>query len=203
MAAQPRNTSKKRAEILDAASQVFVATGYDNASMDRIAEVAGASKRTVYNHFTSKDLLFRAVVGRFLRQSHELKQIQYDPRKSLSAQLGRFADSIIDITRRDEWLGLVKVMTSLTVVQPDLVASTMASVHDERDSLEAWLEAATTDGRLRVKQPALVARTFWAALSGAFLMPAIYVAPLPTKEASAIKAELIAMLLARHGAKGG
>ena len=91
-------------------------------------------------------------------------------------------------------------MTSLTVLQPQLVASTMVGVHDERDSLEAWLEAATADGRLRVKHPALVARTFWAALSGAFLMPAIYLAPLPQEEANAVKQELIAMLLARHGA---
>lgn len=200
MAERKRDTSKKRDEIMDAAAQAFVTAGYDNASMDRIAEVAGASKRTVYNHFTSKEVLFRAVIGRFLQQSRELKQIQYEPRKSLSAQLGRFADSIIDLTRHADWLGLVKVMTSLTVLQPQLVASTMVGVHDERDSLEAWLEAATADGRLRVKHPALVARTFWAALSGAFLMPAIYLAPLPQEEANAVKQELIAMLLARHGA---
>jgi TetR/AcrR family transcriptional regulator of autoinduction and epiphytic fitness len=198
MAGRTRNTSKKRDEIIDAAAEVFVSAGYDNASMDRIAEVAAASKRTVYNHFTSKEVLFRAVIGRFLRQSHELKQIQYEPRKSLSAQLGRFADSIIDLTRHAGWLGLVKVMTSLTVLQPELVASTMTGLHDERDSLEAWLEAATADGRLCVKRPALAARTFWAALSGAFLMPAIYLAPVPPQEASAIKAELIAMLLARY-----
>lgn len=69
--------------------------------------------------------------------------------KSLSAQLGRFADGIIELRRNAAWLGLVKVMTSLTVLQPALAASTMAGVHDERDSLEAWLEAATADGRLR------------------------------------------------------
>jgi TetR/AcrR family transcriptional regulator, regulator of autoinduction and epiphytic fitness len=198
MAERTRDTSKKRDEIIAAAAQVFVSAGYDNASMDRIAEVAGASKRTVYNHFSSKEVLFAAVIGRFLRQSGELKQIEYEPRKSLSAQLGRFADGIIELTRNAEWLGLVKVMTSLTVLRPALVASTMAGVHGERDSLEAWLEAASADGRLRVKHPALVARTFWAALSGAFLMPAIYLAPLPPQETKAVKQELIAMLLARH-----
>ena len=62
-----------------------------------------------------------------------------------------------------------------------------------KSGAEAWLEAATADGRLRVKKPALLGRTFWAALS-AFLMPAIYLAPLPPEEASALKQELIAML---------
>jgi TetR/AcrR family transcriptional regulator of autoinduction and epiphytic fitness len=202
MPQQKRNTDRKRLTIMDAAAQVFVGAGYDNASMDRIAEVAGASKRTVYNHFPSKELLFNAVIGRFLQESRELKQVRYEAGKSLSAQLGRFADSIIDLTRNAQWLGLVKVMTSLTIHRPELVAETMAGVHDEKDTLEVWLEEATTDGRLRVKQPALVARTFWAALSGAFLMPAIYLAPLPRHEAQAIKQELIAMLLARHRPPG-
>lgn len=198
MALRKRDTSKKREQIMDAAAQVFVSAGYENANMDHIAEMAGASKRTVYNHFQSKDDLFRAVISRFLRQSHELKRITYAPKRSLSSQLNRFADAIVDLTLNPEWLGLVKVMTSVIVVQPDIVASTMASIPTERDSLEAWLESATTDGRLQVKNPALVARTFWAALSGAFLMPAIYLAPLPPKEADATKKELIAMLIARH-----
>ena len=55
-----RDTSQKRHEILDAAIREFQAVGYDNTSMDRIAESAGASKRTVYNHFASKELLFQA-----------------------------------------------------------------------------------------------------------------------------------------------
>jgi TetR/AcrR family transcriptional regulator, regulator of autoinduction and epiphytic fitness len=202
MALRKRDTSKKREEIMDAAAQVFVSAGYESANMDRIAELAGASKRTVYNHFQSKDDLFRAVIGRFLRQSHELKRITYDPKRSLSSQLNQFADAIVDLTLNPEWLGLVKVMTSLIVVQPDIVAATMASIPTERDRLEAWLEAATTHGRLQVKNPALVARTFWAALSGAFLMPAIYLAPLPPGEANATKKELIAMLIARHS-RGG
>lgn len=63
--------------------------------------------------------------------------------------------------------------------------------------------AATADGCLKGEQPALVARTFWAALSEAFLMPAIYLAPLPPEEAIATKQEVIAMLLARHGARVG
>ncbi len=199
MPARRRDTSQKRHQIMDAAAEVFVDGGYENASMDRIAEVAGASKRTVYNHFGSKEDLFRAVVARFQRESHELKRVQYDPKKSLSSQLGRFVDSIVEFTHNKQWLGLFKVMTSLTVVQPELVASAMAEIPDERDSLEAWLEAATSDGRLEVKQPALVARTFWAAASGAFLLPAIYVAPPPASEGNAIKKELVAMLLARYG----
>lgn len=166
--------------------------------MDHIAEVCGASKRTVYNHFPSKEILFREVVDRFMRQSHELKEIPYDPRASLAPQLGRFAESILELTRNEQWLGLTKVMTAVTVRQPGFVAETLARSGQPEDTLERWLRAASADGRMKVRNPALTARTFWAALSGAFLMPAIYMAPLPAGEANAVKKELIEMLLAKY-----
>ena len=198
MTRQQRDTSKKREEILDAAAQVFATQGFDVASMDHIAEVSGASKRTVYNHFASKEVLFHGVVDRFLKQSHELKEIPYDPKRSLASQLARFADSILDLTRNEQWLGLTKVMTGVTVRQPGFVAESLARGGRSEDTLETWLRAATADGRMRVRDPALTARTFWAALNGAVLMPAIYVAPLPPAEANAVKKELIDLLLAKH-----
>jgi TetR/AcrR family transcriptional regulator, regulator of autoinduction and epiphytic fitness len=193
-----RDTSKKREAILEAAAGVFAAQGYDAASMDHIAELSGASKRTVYNHFSSKEVLFREVVDRFLEQSQELKEIPYDPGRSLASQLARFADAILALTSNDQWMGLTRVMTGVTIQQPGFVAETLARRGQEHDSLESWLRAAAADGRMRVSNPALAARTFWAALSGAFLMPAIYVAPLPAREANAVKKELIDLLLAKY-----
>lgn len=193
-----RDTSKKRDAILDAAAEVFAAQGFDVASMDHIADVSGASKRTVYNHFASKEVLFHSVVDRFLQQSHELKEIPYDPKGSLASQLARFADAILALARNEQWLGLTKVMTSVTIRQPDFVAETLARGGQSADTLESWLRAATADGRMTVRDPVLTARTFWAALNGAFLMPAIYLAPLPAREANAVKKELIGLLLAKH-----
>jgi AcrR family transcriptional regulator len=50
--------------ILDAAQQVFLQKGYQSASIDEIAELAPASKPTIYGHFPSKEALFTAVVAR-------------------------------------------------------------------------------------------------------------------------------------------
>ena len=56
-----RSTLKKR-QILDGARQVFLLNGYAGASMDEIAIQAGVSKGTLYNHFDSKDDLFRSLI---------------------------------------------------------------------------------------------------------------------------------------------
>lgn len=54
---------EKRAAILGAAETLFVADGYQGASVDAIAARAGVSKRTVYDHFGGKDRLFSAVMA--------------------------------------------------------------------------------------------------------------------------------------------
>jgi TetR/AcrR family transcriptional regulator of autoinduction and epiphytic fitness len=55
----------KRDAILAAATRVFLRHGYEGASMDLVAQEAGAARRTLYNQFPSgKEELFRAVVER-------------------------------------------------------------------------------------------------------------------------------------------
>jgi TetR/AcrR family transcriptional repressor of mexJK operon len=58
----------KALAIVTAARQTFLAQGYDSASMDQIALVAGVSKRTVYNRFRSKEELFAAAIEDSCRQ---------------------------------------------------------------------------------------------------------------------------------------
>jgi len=55
----PENT--KRRQILDGARKVFLAQGFDGASMGEIAKVAGVSKGTLYVYFDSKESLFTAL----------------------------------------------------------------------------------------------------------------------------------------------
>jgi AcrR family transcriptional regulator len=52
----------RRAQLLDAALEVFVAQGYHAAAMDDIAERAGVSKPVLYQHFPSKLELYLALL---------------------------------------------------------------------------------------------------------------------------------------------
>ena len=58
----------KRHAIVAAAREIFVRLGYD-AGMDSIAEAAGVSKVTVYNHFGSKEQLFTEVISGAFEQA--------------------------------------------------------------------------------------------------------------------------------------
>ena len=52
----------KRRQILDGARTVFLTSGFDGASMNEIARVAGVSKGTLYVYFDSKEELFEALI---------------------------------------------------------------------------------------------------------------------------------------------
>jgi AcrR family transcriptional regulator len=54
--------SARRAQLLDAALDVFVTHGYHAAAMDEIAERAGVSKPVLYQHFPSKFELYIALL---------------------------------------------------------------------------------------------------------------------------------------------
>ncbi len=53
---------RTRQQILDAARGEFRTEGFQNASVDRVADAAGVSKGSVYRHFTSKGGLYLSVL---------------------------------------------------------------------------------------------------------------------------------------------
>lgn len=60
----PTHRERKIAAIHDAAEALFMECGFERASMDRISELSGLTKQTVYRYFASKEALFLAVIER-------------------------------------------------------------------------------------------------------------------------------------------
>lgn len=62
MAPQTADDSAKRRQIVQGARSIFLAQGFDAASMSDIARSAGVSKGTLYVYFDNKEQLFEAIV---------------------------------------------------------------------------------------------------------------------------------------------
>src|SRR5271170_2269842 len=62
MVAQTSEDSAKRRQIVQGARAIFLAQGFDAASMSDIARAAGVSKGTLYVYFDNKEQLFGAIV---------------------------------------------------------------------------------------------------------------------------------------------
>jgi AcrR family transcriptional regulator len=63
--------SRRREQILDAASHVFAANSYRNTDLQFIADRLRLSKASIYRYFDSKEKLFLAAVDRGVDRMHE------------------------------------------------------------------------------------------------------------------------------------
>ena len=73
---QEREREEVRKKILDAASELFVAEGYRNVSIRKVAEKVEYSPAALYSYFPSKDDLFFALAEEGFRKLFEFTNAQ-------------------------------------------------------------------------------------------------------------------------------
>ena len=193
----------KRDAILEAATAAFRDEGFECTSMDHIAELAGASKRTVYNHFGSKEALFQAVVARLFEEAAALKQVDWDPARPLEHQLADFARAKTLMAEDEASLCLARVVLGVFVKQPELVREVLARESEDENALVVWLRKADEAGALSVPDPKLAAHVFWAMAGGALFWPQLLEGAIPQEERERIMHELVQTFLARYRSSSG
>ncbi len=192
-----RDTSAKRATILEGAVRVFTKNGFDASSMDRIAEVAGVSKRTVYNHFPSKEILFQAIVADFLKQRDEIKPVRYAPDVSLEEQLKEFAKAEFFLINDPVRRGLSKLFTSVFLMDVDFGRKTRRQ-YEPHKAFILWLHDAREDQKLCFPSPELAARVFYGMVEGCFTYPALFSDGENLKNIEPLLSELVSVFLTSY-----
>ena len=155
-------TEARRETILNTAAQVFMEMGYERASMAEIAARVGGSKATLYGYFPSKEELFMGVVlhkvgSKVEPAFRDLPSLAHEDPRRLLTQFGeRFLSAILT----PEAIGLKRLiiahMTQSSVMERFWAEGPQKLI----DSMETYLEAATTAGRLQVKEPKVAPETY-------------------------------------------
>src|SRR3978361_466785 len=109
MNAPQRLTDRKRLAILDAAAEEFRAFGFEATSMDRIAAKAEVSKRTVYNHFPSKEDLFAETLVQLFDEIAARIELPYRPGLTLRAQLMELMNQKMRMLADQNFLDVARV----------------------------------------------------------------------------------------------
>jgi AcrR family transcriptional regulator len=170
----PRSREPTRRRILDAAYLLFRARGYARVSVDEIAAAATVTKRTLYRHFESKDVIVEAI----LEAQHRLALTSS---RTLS-HFSRTADELVDVlfseiatwsaTSRWAGSGFTRVVIELADL-PGHPARVIARRH------KAMLEAHVANqlSRLHVGAPVERARQIWLLAEGAMVSALIHQDP--------------------------
>src|SRR5260370_6581740 len=162
-----KESGGKAETILAAAERAFLGSGFGAVTMDRVAREAGASKATVYAHFTSKEELFGAVVAHVSeRRFGGFSAEALNPR-DIVASLTTIATRFLDLILSPEAIALNRIIIAEVTRFPAL-AQVFWTAGPERTKaqLEAFLRRAAEAGSLAIPNPGLAAEQFAALARG-------------------------------------
>ncbi len=167
-------TMKKRAAILSAAIDEFLEKGFKTANMDGIAARAEVSKRTVYNHFASKEILFGAIVEQLQQQKSQSLQFSYDPEMSLEQQLKIVARQELTLLASARFIPLVRMMMAELLGSPKLFEQINQQMNQQTDSLQQWIKDAIDHGQLKPVDVDYAANQFMALIKANAFWPQLF-----------------------------
>ncbi|MHB1167412.1 MAG: TetR/AcrR family transcriptional regulator [Carboxydocellales bacterium] len=98
-----RNKAKTIEDLSKAAYIVFSQKGYERATVDEIAAVAGYTKGAFYWHFTSKEDLFVKIID-YRIQAQQGEFLEYfNVKKDLLTNVHEVFIQMVEFTRNDNW----------------------------------------------------------------------------------------------------
>jgi TetR/AcrR family transcriptional regulator of autoinduction and epiphytic fitness len=163
----------KRAAVLDAAMLEFQAKGFKATSMDDIAKRAEVSKRTVYNHFPSKEALFSAIMLKMMALLCNFEHVCYSTDVDLAEQLTQLAQYEIAQLQNEGFMATARVIIAEVIHSPALIHDAMASFNQQESPLTAWFSAAAAASALKTAHPEIVMMQFISVIKGFCFWPQI------------------------------
>ena len=202
---KPMNSEKqtrsqlKRAAIIEAARITFKSLGVTATSMDKLAEVAGVSKRTVYNHFATKEALVMTLMTDLWEQALSQPTVAYDAHQPLEAQLQQLVRDDMDYLQSKEHIEVSRMLIGHLFYTTEMQQE-LQKVIKEENAILRWIKAATQDERLSVTDVEQAQAELQSLIKGQCFWPLIFQVeePLNDEQKQQIAANITAMFLCRY-----
>lgn len=176
-----RRQAAKRAEILSAATEVFLEQGYGRASMDAVLARIGGSKRTLYNHFPSKEDLFAAIVTNVSDRVLAALRPPLDA-GDIRKTLVTMGVGYLSVLLSPDGLALYRAMVSEAPHFPELARTFFANGPGRASGhLCDFFREQTRRGALKIDDPQLTAEQFLGMVRGDVHLAAVLAIRKPTK----------------------
>jgi TetR/AcrR family transcriptional repressor of mexJK operon len=118
---------RRKARVMEVATELFIAHGYAGTSLIDIARGAGVATRTLYQHFGDKEALFREVI--FARDAAgAVVKPAVEDGDTLFEALMRAARYALEVTFRPHSIGLMRLMIAESQRFPDFMKQTAMTI---------------------------------------------------------------------------
>ncbi len=170
MVPRPDVSEKRTTQIIEAATRVFAAKGFDGATMADIADAAGINKATIYLYFESKYGLIQAIAEELFTQEMVDLEAVRDMPGTATERLNRYYDVLI--AEEAEVLPLMPIIYefyALGLRRDDVREVIVRYLGRIAASLEAIIQDGVATGEFEPTDARKAARALNAMMSGTFL----------------------------------
>jgi AcrR family transcriptional regulator len=172
---QAADDSGKRRQIVHGARAVFLARGFDAASMSDIARAAGVSKGTLYVYFDNKEQLFEAIVMEECL-AHAEGVFNLDPADhDVKGALTRLGMAYVDFLCSAEKASALRTVIAIADRMPEIgrvFYETGPAVGIAK--LASYLRAQTEAGVLTIEDHEVAASQFMESCKSTLFMPVLF-----------------------------
>ena len=155
----------RRAEILEAAERIFVANGYEGATIRKIADEVGVSSTALYMHFPDKGCILLEISERTIRQllerNAEIAAMPLDAARRVELMLESYM--AWGLEHPNAYMLVFCSVTPVANVLGDSLAEISARCYD---IFSGGVRELGVQGRLKTGDADSVAQTLWAATHG-------------------------------------
>lgn len=166
-------SEKKKVQILDAATTLFLSQGINATSMEQLAEAAGVSKQTLYSHFGSKEELFVAAIEQ--RCIHyALSSELFDDQRPVQSVLRDLAAHLMDLLLSEDAIKLHRLCIAGVDQFPEICRLFYdAGARNLLTLFSAYLERQVSAGTMNIDNCEFAAQQFLFMVKGEAHMEAL------------------------------
>lgn len=175
--------SAKRRQIIEGARALFLAQGFDAASMGEIARAAGVSKGTLYVYFDSKEHLFEAIVEDERRaQAEQVFSLDAEDH-DVRAVLTRLGEAYVHFLARPDAISAIRTVIAIAERMPEIGRKFYEfGPQCGIARLAAYMQAQVEAGKLEIDDCEIAAAQFLDSCQSTMFKPVMFNAGGPPSE---------------------
>jgi TetR/AcrR family transcriptional regulator of autoinduction and epiphytic fitness len=193
----------KREAIINAATQAFQEFGVNGTTMDKLAELANVSKRTVYNHFSTKEDLVMYLIKAQWQNALLNVNVVFDEHSPLFEQLEVMLLADIEFMSGESHLELARVAIGHFFYEPEKLKDEVQQLKAQESSMHKWLNSAKKSARIDCDNVQHVVDEIDSLVKGQCFWPQLFKIepPLSRAEKKRIAGGIARLILCRYEAQ--
>ncbi len=174
--AERKSRDARHAQVVAAASGLFLSKGFNATSIKDITDIVGGSRRDIYEMFTDKEGLFEAVLQSLIANILVPvgSTLQLQPSDDIARDLNRLGLKLLENLLDRSTLTIFRQFVAIGAERPDIGRQAYLSGPVALyTKLETYFKACVRDGQLVIEDVPATARMFVEMLKGDYQLRAL------------------------------